>query len=80
MKKRGILENISEISATVITQSYIVDKGQEYNVGEPHARAYMNSEEERVELQEQYPDFYKLLINSVWGEQPRYKQERHDTQ
>lgn len=80
MEKRQILENIIEVSAMVITQGYIVDKGQKYNVGEPHARAYMNSEEERIELKEQYSNFYKLLINSVWGDHPKYKQEQHGIQ
>ena len=46
------LDMLSDKSVSVKTQKYVEDGGVEYAVGEPHRRAFVNSERGRAELSE----------------------------
>ena len=70
IKTRISLDVLNEYSVTVKTQQYIDIEGEELNVGELHAKAYMNSERGRAELAEDVPESYLSAVLSVWGEEP----------
>ena len=69
------LDMLTETGVSVKTQKYIEDGGIEYAVGEPHRRAYVNSERGRAELAAALEngeitksDFD--AITSKWGNSP----------
>lgn len=70
IKTRISLDVLNEYSVTVKTQQYIDIEGEELNVGELHAKAYMNSERGREELAEEVSEPYLSAVLSVWGEEP----------
>ena len=75
IKTRISLDVLNEYSVTVKTQQYVEINGEELNVGELHARAYMNSERGREELAEEVPEPYLSAVLAVWGEEPKVKEE-----
>ena len=70
IKTRISLDVLNEYSVTVKTQKYMDIEGEELNVGELHAKAYMNSERGREELAEEVSEPYLSAVLSVWGEEP----------
>ena len=64
------LDMLTETGVSVKTQKYIEDGGVEYAVGEPHRRAYVNSERGRAEIAEELPEPYLSAVLAVWGETP----------
>ena len=70
IKNKISLDALNENSVTVKTQQYVEINGEELNVGELHAKAYMNSERGRAELAEEVSEPYLSAVLSVWGEEP----------
>ncbi len=70
MITRITLDMLTETGASVKTQKYVEDGGVEYAVGEPHRRAYVNSERGRAEIAAELPEPYLSAVMSVWGENP----------
>jgi len=64
------LDMLTETSVSVKTQKYVEDGGVEYAVGEPHRRAYVNSERGRAEIAAELPEPYLSAVLAVWGEAP----------
>jgi len=62
------LDMLTEKSVSVKTQKYIEDEGIEYAVGEPHRRAYVNSERGRAEIAAELPEPYLSAVLAVWGD------------
>lgn len=75
IKNKISMDALNENSVTVKTQQYIDIEGEELNVGELHAKAYMNSERDREELAEEVSEPYLSAILAVWGEEPKVKEE-----
>ena len=75
IKTRISLDVLNEYSVTVKTQQYVDIEGEELNVGELHAKAYINSERGRAELAEDVPEPYLSAVLSVWGDEPKVKEE-----
>lgn len=71
IKNKISLDALNENSVTVKTQQYVEINGEELNVGELHARAYMNSERGRAELAEDVPEPYLSAVLAVWGDAPK---------
>lgn len=61
---------LTETGVSVKTQKYVEDGGIEYAVGEPHRRAYINSERGRNEIAAELPEPYLSAVMSVWGDAP----------
>lgn len=70
IKTKVSLDILTEKGVTVKTQQYIELNGEELNVGELHAKAYVNSERGRTELHEEVADPYLAAILAVWGDTP----------
>ena len=70
MITRITLDMLTETGVSVKTQKYIEDGGVEYAVGEPHRKAYVNSERGRAEIAAELPEPYLSAVLAVWGEAP----------
>jgi hypothetical protein len=64
------LDMLTDKSVSVKTQKYVEDDGIEYAVGEPHRRAYVNSERGRAEIAEELSEPYLSAVLAVWGDAP----------
>jgi hypothetical protein len=70
MITKTTLDMLTDKSVSVKTQKYVEDDGIEYAVGEPHRRAYVNSECGRAEIAEELPEPYLSAVMAVWGDVP----------
>lgn len=70
IKNKISLDALNENSVTVKTQQYVEINGEELNVGELHAKAYINSERGRAELVEEVSEPYLSAVLAVWGDTP----------
>ena len=68
--EKTIIEMLTQDSVSIKKQKYIVVDGQEYAVGEPWRRAYINSEKGREQVQTEVPEPYLSAIMTVWGDTP----------
>jgi len=68
--EKTIIEMLTQDSVSIKKQKYIVADGQEYAVGEPWRRAYINSEKGREQVQTEVPEPYLSAIMTVWGDTP----------
>lgn len=64
------LDMLTQDSVSVKTQRYVVIDGQEYPIGEPHRRAYVNSVRGRQAVQDEVPEPHRSAIFALWGENP----------
>jgi len=70
MKEKIILDILTQDNVSVKKQKYTVIDGQEYSIGQPWRRAYINSVQGRQQVQEEVPEPYRSAILSVWGDTP----------
>lgn len=70
MIKKYILDMLTQDSVSVKTQNYAVVEGQEYPIGQPHRKAYINSVRGRQEVENDLPQAQKNAIFAVWGDTP----------
>jgi len=70
MVEKIIIDMLNQDSVSIKKQKYIVVDGQEYAVGEPWRRAYINSEKGREQVQTEVPEPYLSAIFAVWGDTP----------
>jgi len=75
MIEKITLDMLTENSVSIKKQKYIVDNGEEYPVGQPWRRAYVNSERGRQQVQEEVPEPYRSAIFVVWGDTPTIEDE-----
>lgn len=64
------LDMLTQDSVSVKTQRYVVIDGQEYPIGEPHRRAYVNSVRGRQAVQDEVPEPHRSAIFALWGDEP----------
>ena len=64
------LDMLTENSVSVKIQRYVVVDGQEYPIGEPHRRAYVNSVRGRQAVQNEVPEPHRSAIFALWGDEP----------
>lgn len=72
------LDMLSQDSVSVRRQKYAVVDGQEYPVGQPWRRAYVNSAKGRERIQRELPDPYLSAVMAVWGETPTVTDDVQD--
>lgn len=70
MIEKITLDMLTENSVSIKKQKYVVYNGEEYPVGQPWRRAYVNSERGRQQVQEEVPEPYRSAIFAVWGDTP----------
>jgi len=70
MIKIYILDMLTQDGVSVKTQQYATIEGQEYPIGQPHRKAYINSIRGRQEVGIELPEAQKNAIFAVWGDTP----------
>lgn len=70
MSEKITLDMLTADSVSVKTQRYTTVDGVEYPIGQPHRKAYINSEKGRDEVQSELPEAQKTAIFAVWGDTP----------
>ena len=69
------LDMLTQDSVSVKKQRYTTVDGVEYAIGEPWRRAYINSVNDRVQMQAEVPEPYQSAILAVWGDNPTVTSE-----
>lgn len=70
MIEKIMLDMLTQDSVSVKIQRYVVVDGQEYPIGEPYRRAYVNSVRGRQAVENEVPEPYRSAIFAVWGDKP----------
>lgn len=70
MQTKITLDMLTQDSVSVKTQQYAVIDGQEYPIGQPHRKAYVNSVSGRAAVQAELPQAQANAIMAVWGDTP----------
>lgn len=76
MIEKITLDMLTQDSVSVKRQRYAVVDGEEYPIGQPHRKAYINSERGRTEIQNELEEPYLSAVMAVWGEQPTVVEEQ----
>ena len=69
---------LNETNVSVKTQQFIEQEGQEYPIGKPHRKAYVNSIKGREEVINELPQAQQNAIFSVWGDTPTFDESIAD--
>ena len=78
MIEKITLDMLSQNSVSVKTQQFIEQDGQEYPIGQPHRKAYINSIRGREEVQNELPQIQQNAIFAVWGDTPTVDENIED--
>lgn len=70
MIEKYTLDMLTQDSVSVKKQTYIDYMGQQYPIGEPWRRAYMNNEQGRQQIVDELPVAQVNAIMAVWGDTP----------
>lgn len=70
MIEKYTIDMLTIDSVSVKKQTYIDYMGQQYPIGEPWRRAYMNSEKGRQQIIDELPIAQVNAIMAVWGDTP----------
>lgn len=70
IKTKIALDALTAKSVTLKTQRYIEENGEEINVGDLHAKGYVNSEYGRGILLAEVTEPYLSAILAMWGDTP----------
>lgn len=68
MQEKFIVDMLTEHTVSIIKQKVLDVEGQELAVGSPHRKAYVNSEQGRLELSKEVPSPQLDAVLSVWGD------------
>lgn len=71
LKTEYTIDNLTTTSVSIKTQRFY----DGFALGEPHRKAYMNSEYGRNELQVEVPVAQVNAVLAVWGEKPTVSEE-----
>ena len=70
MNEKITLDMLTSDSVSVKIQKYTSIEGQEYPIGQPHRKAYVNSTRGRAEVEAELPQAQRNAIFTVWGDTP----------
>ena len=70
MIEKYTLDMLNQDNVSVKKQTYIDYMGQQYPIGEPWRRAYVNSEQGRQQVIDELPQAQVNAIMAVWGDTP----------
>lgn len=70
IKEEIALDELDIYKVSVETKQFAEINGVLYQLGEPHRRAYANSEADRVLIADELPEPYLSAVMAVWGDEP----------
>lgn len=76
MIEKYTLDNLNQNNVSVKKQTYLDYMGQEYPIGEPWRKAYVNSESGREQIVAELPQAQVNAIMAVWGDIPTVEEEK----
>lgn len=69
---------LTQDKVSVLKQSFIVHDEQQYAIGQPHRKAYVNSIRGREEVETELPAAQQNAILAVWGDTPTVSEDITD--
>jgi hypothetical protein len=70
MIEKITLDMLTQDNVSLKKQQYIEQDGQTYEIGRAWRRAYVNSAQGRIQVQEEVPEPYCSVIMLMWGDFP----------
>ena len=70
MNEKITLSILTSDSVSLKKQQFTTVDSVEYTIGEPWRRAYVNSIQGRIDMQNEVAEPYKTAIMTVWGSTP----------
>lgn len=70
IKERISMDTISKTGCSIKIEKYIENEGMEFVVGSPFRISYTNSESGRLAMERDYPEYFSLLVSTLWGDSP----------
>ena len=70
MIEKYTLDMLTQDSVSVKIQKFTRIDGEEYEIGQPHRVAYMNTITDREQIINELPEPQKNAIFAVWGSEP----------
>lgn len=64
------LDELSQDSVSVATRKYVEEDDIKYFVGDIHRKAYVNSVDGRLEINNELEEPYLSAVMAVWGNSP----------
>lgn len=64
------LDELNQNSVSVVTRKYIEEDGTKYFIGDIYRRAYVNSVDGRLEINNELEEPYLSAVMAVWGNTP----------
>ena len=77
MMEKITLDMLTQDGVSLKKQSYIEKDGQQYAIGQPWRRAYVNSAQGRAQVQAEVQEPYRTAIFAVWGEKPTISEDEY---
>ena len=71
LKTEYVIDNLTSKSVSVKTQRYY----EQFPLGDPHRKAYVNSSTSRLELEKEVPQTQVNAVLAVWGDEPTVLEE-----
>lgn len=70
MEQKIIIDELTNTSVSIMTRDFITVEGKDYFVGNPHRKAYVNSQEGRESISKELPEPYLSAVMAMWGDKP----------
>ncbi|WP_394884045.1 hypothetical protein [Clostridium butyricum] len=70
METKIIIDMLTQDGVSIRKQQYVTVNGEEYSIGEPWRKAYLNSVEDRKDLQSEINEPFLSAIMVMWGSAP----------
>lgn len=70
MEEIILLSELTTDGVSVVTRKCITLEGEKHYVGDPHRKAYVNSESGRAEISAELSEPYLSAVMTVWGTSP----------
>lgn len=64
------LDELDIYKVSVETKKFAQVEGILYQIGQPHRRAYSNSEHDRITIAQELAEPYLSAVMAVWGDEP----------
>lgn len=68
--KQISLDELDIYKVSVETKQFVEVEGVTYQIGQPHRRAYSNTEQDRTLIAQELEEPYLSAVMSVWGDSP----------
>ena len=79
MNEKITLDMLTKDSVSILRKKYVAVDGSEYEIGHNIRKAYLNSEDGRLELSNELQEPYLSAILTIWGTEPTIENPTPET-